>query len=113
MMCMMAILYPPVGIDVYPISGMHADDHFQARRLWVMPGQSFLPQPQVEVLKEYPRAILHDEDLFPEPEEYRPERFIKQEGMALPPDPVTLGAFGFGRRYVFIAYQEDATTYVW
>jgi cytochrome P450 len=43
-----------------------------------------------------PRAILHDETIYVEPENFKPERFI---GNNLP-DPADSGAFGFGRRYV-------------
>lgn len=43
-----------------------------------------------------PRAILHDETVFEEPEKYRPERFIDNNL----PDPADSGAFGFGRRWV-------------
>ena len=46
------------------------------------------------------RAILHDEKAYPEPETFRPERFLKEDGTINPgvPDPTT--SFGFGRRFV-------------
>ncbi|KAF9462161.1 cytochrome P450 [Collybia nuda] len=43
-------------------------------------------------------AILHDEKIYPEPFEFKPERFLQEEGKDLPPDPIAIGAFGFGRR---------------
>ncbi|KAF9015058.1 cytochrome P450 [Cyathus striatus] len=43
-------------------------------------------------------AIMHDDALYPEPNKFKPERFLKQDGRQLPPDPVTAGVFGFGRR---------------
>ncbi|KAF9468079.1 cytochrome P450 [Collybia nuda] len=43
-------------------------------------------------------AILHDESVYPEPFEFKPERFLRQNGKQLPPDPAIVGAFGFGRR---------------
>ena len=43
-----------------------------------------------------PRAILHDETVFVEPELFKPERFINNNL----PDPADSGVFGFGRRYV-------------
>ena len=52
-----------------------------------------------------PRSILHNPEEYPEPEEFRPERFLKHmsdgkyELDATVRDPRTL-AFGFGRRCV-------------
>ena len=43
-----------------------------------------------------PRAILHDETVFEEPDQFKPERFINKSL----PDPADSGAFGFGRRWV-------------
>jgi Cytochrome P450 len=43
-----------------------------------------------------PRAILHDEAVFVEPETFKPERFIDNDL----PDPADSGVFGFGRRCV-------------
>ncbi|KAK7460408.1 hypothetical protein VKT23_009129 [Stygiomarasmius scandens] len=42
-------------------------------------------------------AVLHDESIYPDPMEFKPERFLKQEGRPSPPDS-GLYAFGFGRR---------------
>ncbi|KAK0211390.1 cytochrome P450 [Desarmillaria ectypa] len=41
-------------------------------------------------------GILHNEKDYPDALKFIPERFIKQEGKELPPDP--MAAFGFGRR---------------
>ncbi|KAF8971478.1 cytochrome P450 [Flammula alnicola] len=45
-------------------------------------------------------AILHDEELYPEPSLFKPERFFQKEGISfdLQPDPTIVGGFGFGRR---------------
>ena len=51
----------------------------------------------IESLRMY-RAILHDSEVYPEPERFLPERFVK-DGKLNPDimDPATV-AFGFGRR---------------
>jgi len=45
------------------------------------------------------RSMLQDEDLYPEPTTFRPERFLTQDGKLNTNirDPATM-AFGFGRR---------------
>ncbi|KAF9560815.1 cytochrome P450, partial [Agrocybe pediades] len=44
-------------------------------------------------------AILHDEEIYPEPFRFNPERFLKDGKLVFDqPDPTTIGAFGFGRR---------------
>lgn len=47
------------------------------------------------------RAMLRDENDYPEPDQFRPERFIGKDGNIDPSvrDPTTM-CFGFGRRYV-------------
>ncbi|KAK7460409.1 hypothetical protein VKT23_009130 [Stygiomarasmius scandens] len=42
-------------------------------------------------------AVLHDESIYPDPMEFKPERFLRQKGRPSPPDSA-LYAFGFGRR---------------
>ena len=50
------------------------------------------------ILTVYQRAILHDPEQYPEPQEFKPERFLK-DGVLDPTvqDPDS-AAFGFGRR---------------
>lgn len=43
------------------------------------------------------RAILHDEEEYPEPFVFKPERWILKEGQREPMHPDKV-AFGFGRR---------------
>lgn len=46
----------------------------------------------------FARAMLHDENIYPEPDKFNPERFLKNGYPDLSVrDPTTL-AFGFGRR---------------
>lgn len=49
------------------------------------------------------RAILHDPEVYPHPEEFRPERFINSDG-TLSEDDVA-AVFGFGRRCVQLESQ--------
>lgn len=44
-----------------------------------------------------PRAILHDEEVYPEPEEFKPERFLTEDGK-VKDDSLLVYAFGYGRR---------------
>ncbi|KAM6501984.1 Cytochrome P450 [Amanita muscaria] len=43
-------------------------------------------------------AISRDSELYPDPDEYMPERFLPGEGKQPQLDPAEAGAFGFGRR---------------
>lgn len=43
------------------------------------------------------RAILHDPELYPEPEEFKPERFLNKDG-TVREDPAISLAFGIGKR---------------
>lgn len=58
------------------------------------------------------RAILHDEQVYPDPEEFKPERFLK-DGKLDPDvlDPALVGQFGYGRRACPGKYV--ATNSVW
>lgn len=46
------------------------------------------------------RAILHDEKIYPNPENFNPSRFLTPDGTALRKDVMEpeVAAFGFGRR---------------
>ena len=43
------------------------------------------------------RAVLHDPELYPDPEAFKPERFLNEDG-TFRDDPVLSLAFGAGRR---------------
>ncbi|KDR69688.1 hypothetical protein GALMADRAFT_215050 [Galerina marginata CBS 339.88] len=57
------------------------------------------------------RAMLHDPEIYPEPETFNPDRFLTGEGRSPQPDPRSCGAFGFGRRRC--PGQEIAENTIW
>lgn len=53
------------------------------------------------------RAMLHDPEEYPEPQEFKPERFIKDGKINTAiRNPLTL-AFGFGRQFVPYIYSRQ------
>jgi len=57
------------------------------------------------------RAILHDPALYPEPDVFKPERFLNSDG-SLRDDPILTSAFGFGKRICPGRHFVDATLFI-
>lgn len=57
------------------------------------------------------RAILHDPAMYPEPDAFKPERFINADG-SFRDDPVLTSAFGFGRRICPGRHFVDASFFI-
>ena len=57
------------------------------------------------------RAVLHNPVTYPEPDSFRPERFINPDG-SLRDDPVVTSAFGFGKRICPGRHLADATIFI-
>ena len=57
------------------------------------------------------RAILHDPAMYPEPDAFKPERFINADG-SLRDDPALTSAFGFGRRVCPGRHFVDASFFI-
>jgi cytochrome P450 len=57
------------------------------------------------------RAILHDPARYPEPDTFKPERFLNADGSLLD-DPVLASAFGYGKRLCPGKHFADATLFI-
>ncbi len=56
------------------------------------------------------RAILHDPEIYPEPEEFKPKRFLDKDG-SFQDDPTIALAFGVGKRICPGRHFVDATLF--
>jgi len=56
-------------------------------------------------------AILHDASLYPDPDVFKPERFLNPDG-SLRDDPILVSAFGFGKRICPGRHFADATFFI-
>lgn len=57
--------------------------------------------PQTNLLSFTFRAISKDPNMYPDPNAFRPQRFLPSEGVAVPTDP-RLYIFGVGKRFVIL-----------
>ena len=57
------------------------------------------------------RAILRDPDMYPEPDSFKPERFLNPDG-SLRDDPVLTSAFGFGKRICPGRHLVDSALFI-
>jgi cytochrome P450 len=62
-------------------------------------------------LRRYLRAILHDPDIYPDPEVFKPERFLNEDG-SVRDDPAISLAFGVGKRICPGRHFVDATLFI-
>lgn len=56
-------------------------------------------------------AILHDPETYPEPEEFKPERFLNEDG-SVRDDPTLALAFGARKRICPGRHIVDATLFI-
>jgi cytochrome P450 len=57
------------------------------------------------------RAILHDPAVYPEPDAFKPERFLNADG-SLCDDPVCVTGFGYGKRACPGRHFADTTLFI-
>jgi cytochrome P450 len=57
------------------------------------------------------RAILHDPEIYPDPEEFKPERFLNEDG-SVREDPTLSLVFGIGKRICPGRHFVDATMFI-
>ena len=57
------------------------------------------------------RAILHDPEAYPDPEEFKPERFLKEDG-SVRDDPALSLVFGVGKRICPGRHLVNATVFI-
>jgi cytochrome P450 len=57
------------------------------------------------------RAILHDPETYPDPEEFNPERFLNEDG-SVRDDPALSLAFGVGKRICPGRHLVDSTVFI-
>jgi cytochrome P450 len=62
-------------------------------------------------LQPFCRAVLHDPVMYPEPDSFKPERFINPDG-SLRDDPVVTSLFGSGKRICPGRHLADATIFI-
>jgi hypothetical protein len=65
----------------------------------------------IEVYQTLCRAIMHDPTLYPEPDIFKPERFLGPDGTLLD-DPIVTSAFGWGKRICPGRHFVDATMFI-
>ncbi|KAI0264155.1 cytochrome P450 [Gloeopeniophorella convolvens] len=69
----------------------------------------FIPEGAVVISNTW--AILHDPELYPEPDRFRPERFLEPDG-SVRDDPMLTMAFGLGKRICPGRHFADATLFI-
>jgi len=62
-------------------------------------------------LTELLRAILHDPAIYPEPDVFKPERFLNPDGTSRS-DPVLASVFGFGKRICPGRHYADTALFI-
>jgi len=69
----------------------------------------FIPKGSIMVANAW--AILHDPEMYPDPEEFKPERFLNKDG-SIRDDPTLSLVFGAGKRICPGRHFVDATIFI-
>ena len=70
-----------------------------------------ISSPLFEQLLTLLRAILHDPVTYPEPDGFKPERFLNTDG-SLRDDPTLISVFGYGKRICPGRHFVDASLFI-
>ncbi|KAI9507132.1 cytochrome P450 [Russula earlei] len=89
---------------VTPMGVPHASTHDDVYRGF------FIPKGSIHYLL-FVKAVLHNPDLYPDPETFKPERFLNEDG-TFRDDPTIALAFGVGKRICPGRHLVEATLFV-
>ncbi|KAI0056050.1 cytochrome P450 [Artomyces pyxidatus] len=70
----------------------------------------FIPKGAVVIPNTW--AILHDPELYPDPDEFKPERYLTDDGKKVREDPNLTAAFGYGKRLCPGRHIADDTLFI-
>ncbi|KAG0708665.1 cytochrome P450 [Suillus ampliporus] len=70
----------------------------------------FIPKARTTSMLNFSKAMTHDETKYPSPNEFKPERFLHEDG-SLTSDTMLLG-FGWGRRICVGRHVADASLWI-
>jgi cytochrome P450 len=65
----------------------------------------------LNIYLKYFRAILHDPEAYPEPDKFKPERFLNDDG-TVRDDPMLSLAFGVGKRICPGRHLVESTLFI-
>jgi hypothetical protein len=67
--------------------------------------------PSIPLTSDFPRAMLHDPEVYPDPHKFDPARFIAAEGREVQRDP-RHASFGYGRRRCPGLHLAEASLFI-
>jgi cytochrome P450 len=88
-----------------------AVNYFGVKGLQYLPTHGMSVSKHSDVCLRCFRAILHDPEAYPDPEEFKPERFLNEDG-SVRDDPILSFVFGFGKRICPGRHFVDVTIYI-
>ncbi|ETW76399.1 cytochrome P450 monooxygenase 15 [Heterobasidion irregulare TC 32-1] len=93
---------------VTPLALPHATTEDDIYEGYFIPKVTYRIPCSFTLVRHHSRSILHDPAVYPDPDTFRPERFLAPDG-SLVEDPNLISAFGFGRRICPGRFFADAS----